>query len=179
MFGFCVKKRKVVVAYLKSKPCIISCESFTSSLPGMGSTSLGSSQTLAAGGGWVFLEKLGKTHSNQLRAGFLWSEYFFFLFLREGYHLQQFWFGFFPDRCLYKHPATELRAVWGCTLVSQKCIFKVSVLSNLDIWAWFLGKIMRSTPTLNMDIVSFSVKSWRAKSWWELSGPLVFHVRGL
>lgn len=83
MLGFCVKKRKVVVAYLKSKPCIISCESFTSSLPGWGSTSLGSSQTLAAGRGWVFLEKLGKTHSNRLRVGFLWSGYFFFFFLEK------------------------------------------------------------------------------------------------
>lgn len=83
MLGFCVKKRKVVVAYLKSKPCIISCESFTSSLPGWGSTSLGSSQTLAAGGGWVFLEKLGKTHSNWLRVGFLWSVLFFFSFFLE------------------------------------------------------------------------------------------------
>lgn len=83
MFGFCVKNGKVVVAYLKGKSCIILCETFTSSLPGWGSSSLGSSRTLAAGRGWVFLEKLGKTHSSQLRVGFFWSRSFYFSFLEE------------------------------------------------------------------------------------------------
>lgn len=101
----------------------------------LGSTSLGSSWTFAAGGGWVFLEKLGKAHSNQLRVGFFWSRSFYFFYLERDIT--------FNSSDLDSSQAdgvtnTQQRSsvlFGGAHLCLRRRQFKVSVLSNL--WVWF------------------------------------------